>query len=311
MTTMSLVISPTLSIGKDLTVRRLGYGAIHLTGPGYWGPPADPDEAVRLLRRAVDLGVNFIDTADSYGPDTNEQLIRQALHPYPEDLVIATKGGMLRSGPQDWSRGNARPYIVPCGRPEYLRQQVEMSLRNLGLERIDLYELHSIDPAVPLADQLGALARLQEEGKIRHIGLSGQPGVVVDQLAEARGIVDIVAVENLYNLADRSSEDVLRYAEQHDIAFIPFFPLGLGALAKPEGILARVARRHQATPAQLAIAWLLHHSPNLVLIPGTSSVAHLEENMQAAGISLGETEIKELTDIVDSSGILMWRPGAV
>lgn len=302
--------SPTFTFGPDLPVRRLGYGALHLTGPGYWGPPADPEAAVRVLRRAVDLGVTFIDTADSYGPDTNEQLIRQALHPYPEHLVIATKGGMLRSGPHDWVRSSGQPYIAACGRPEYLRQQVEMSLRNLGLERIDLYELHTIDPAVPLADQLGELVRLQKQGKIRHIGISGQPGVTVDQLTQARGIADIVAVENLYNLADRSSEDVLRYAEQHNIAFIPFFPLGHGDLARPDGILARLAGRYQATPTQLALAWLLHHSPNLLLIPGTSSVAHLEENMQAADISLDEAEMTALVDVVDRSGISTWRPSA-
>jgi aryl-alcohol dehydrogenase-like predicted oxidoreductase len=301
--------SPSLVLGTDLPVRRLGFGALHLTGPGYWGPPADPEGAVRVLRRAVDLGVSFIDTADSYGPNTNEQLIRRALHPYPEHLVIGTKGGMLRSGPKDWIRGNGQPYIVACGRPEYLRQQVEMSLCNLGLERIDLYELHSIDPVVPLADQLGELVRLQEQGKIRHIGLSGQPGVTIEQLTQAREIADIVAVENLYNLADRSSEDVLRYAEEHGIAFIPFFPLAHGDLARPGSILARLADQHRATPAQLALAWLLQHSPNLLLIPGTSSVAHLEENMQAADIDLDETEMKALTDEIDRSGISTWRPG--
>jgi pyridoxine 4-dehydrogenase len=302
--------SPTFTLGTDLPVHRLGYGALHLTGPGYWGPPADPDEAVRVLRRAVDLGVTFIDTADSYGPDTNEQIIHRALYPYPEQLVIATKGGMLRSGPRDWTRSDGQPYIVPCGRPEYLRQQVEMSLRNLGLERIDLYELHSIDPAVPLADQLGELVRLREQGKIRHIGVSGQPGVTVDQLAQAHEIADVVAVENLYNLADRSLEDVLVYAERHGIAFIPFFPLGHGDLAKSDGVLAGLAAQHEATPAQLALAWLLHHSPNILLIPGTTSIAHLEENIQAAEIGLEESEIAALTDAIDRSGMPIWRPGA-
>lgn len=196
-------ITTQLTIGGDLTVNRLGYGAMHLTGPGMWGEPTDPQGAIRVLRRAVDLGVNFIDTADSYGPGTNEQIIRRALHPYPVDLVISTKGGLLRSGPTDWTR-DGDPYIVPLGRPEYLRQQVEVSLRNLNLDCIGLYQLHRIDPAVPLADQLGELVRLQQQGKIRHLGLSGQPWVTVDELTQARAIADIVAVENLYNVADRA-----------------------------------------------------------------------------------------------------------
>ncbi len=301
-------LSPTFTLGKDLPVHRLGYGAMHLTGPGFWGPPADPDEAVRVLRRAVDLGVDFIDTADSYGPDTNEQIIRRALHPYPEHLVIATKGGMLRSGPQDWIRGSGEPYIVALGRPEYLRQQVEMSLRNLGLERIDLYQLHRIDPAVPLADQIGELVRLQEQGKIHHIGLSGQPEVTVDQLTQAREIADITAVENLYNIADQTSEPVLRYAEENDIAFIPWFPMGHGDLTGPDSVLATLANHYGATPAQLALAWLLHHSPNILLIPGTSSVAHLEENLQAADIKLDDADMATLTDA--ASTVPTWRPSA-
>jgi pyridoxine 4-dehydrogenase len=300
---------PTLTLGKDLTVNRLGYGAMHLTGPGFWGPPADPEEAVRVLRRAVDLGVDFIDTADSYGPDTNEQIIRRALHPYPEHLVIATKGGMLRSGPQDWIRSSGRePYIVALGRPEYLRQQVEMSLRNLGLERIDLYQLHRIDPAVPFDDQIGELARLKEEGKIRHIGLSGQPEVTVDQLTQARLITDIVAVENLYNIADQTCEDVLRYAEENDIAFIPWFPMGHGDLTGPDSMLTTLAKYYGASPAQLALAWLLHHSPNILLIPGTSSVAHLEENLQAANIQLDGSDISALNDAAARSTVPVWRP---
>lgn len=300
-------LSLTLTLGKDLPVHRLGYGAMHLTGPGIWGPPADPEEAVRVLRRAVDLGVDFIDTADSYGPDTNEQIIRRALHPYPEHLVIATKGGMLRSGPEDWTR-DGEPYVVALGRPEYLRQQVEMSLRNLGLERIDLYQLHRIDAAVPLADQFGELVRLQEQGKIRHIGLSGQPGVTVDQLTQAREIANIVAVENLYNIADQTSEDVLRHAEENDIAFIPWFPMGHGDLTGPDSILATLASDYEATAAQLALAWLLHHSPNILLIPGTSSVAHLEENLQAADIKLGESDLAALTDVAARSTVPTWRP---
>lgn len=304
----SLKLPPaTFTLGGDLTVRRLGFGAMYLTGPGYWGPPADPEAAVRVLRRAVDLGVNFIDTADAYGPDTNEQIIRRALHPYPPDLVITTKGGLLRSGPEDWTRRD-RPYIVPCGRPAYLRQQVEMSLRNLGRECIDLYQLHRIDPAVPLADQLGELARLREQGKIRHIGLSGQPEVTVEQIVKAREITEIVAVENLYNVADRSGEKALRYAEEHGIAFIPWFPMGHGDLAKPGSVLAGFARKHGATPAQMAIAWLLHKSPAIIAIPGTSSLNHLEENMGAASISLDEAEMTALADA--AAAVSTWRPSA-
>jgi aryl-alcohol dehydrogenase-like predicted oxidoreductase len=300
----------TLTLGTDLPVHRLGYGAMHLTGPGYWGPPTDPDEAVRVLRRAVDLGVTFIDTADSYGPDTNEQLIRQALHPYPDNLVIGTKGGMLRSGPSDWVRGGGAPYIVALGRPAYLRQQVEMSLRNLGLERIDLYQLHRIDPLVPLADQLGELVELQREGKIRHIGISGQPAVTVDQLVQAREIADIVAVENLYNVADQTSEDVLWYAEEHDIAFIPWFPLGHGDLTGPGSPLAALAGAYGVTPAQLALAWLLHRSPQILLIPGTSSIRHLEDNMRAAEITLDDERMAAIVDAVVQSEVRPWRPSA-
>ena len=300
----------TLTLGADLPVHRLGYGAMHLTGPGFWGPPTDPGEAVRVLRRAVDLGVTFIDTADSYGPDTNEQIIRQALHPYPADLVIGTKGGMLRSGPSDWVRGSGAPYIVALGRPAYLRQQVEMSLRNLGLECIDLYQLHRIDPAVPLADQLGELVTLQQEGKIHHIGISGQPAVTVDQLVQAREIADIVAVENLYNVADQTSDDVLRYAEDHDIAFIPWFPLGHGDLTGPASPLAALAAEYGATPTQLALAWLLHQSPQILLIPGTSSIGHLEDNMRAAQVTLGEPRMAAIADAVAQSKVQTWRPSA-
>ncbi|MDC0742658.1 aldo/keto reductase [Polyangium mundeleinium] len=297
--------SSTFRLGGDLPVRRLGYGAMYLTGPGMWGPPTDPDAAIRLLRRAVDLGVNFIDTADSYGPDANEQIIRRALHPYPAGLVITTKGGLLRSGPEDWTRRD-QPYIVPCGRPAYLRQQVEMSLRNLGLERIELYQLHRIDPAVPLADQLGELVRLREQGKIRHIALSGQPEVSIEQLEKALAITEIVAVENLYNVADRAGEPVLRYCEERGIAFIPWFPMGHGALAGPGSILAGFARKRSLTPAQLALAWLLHKSPAILAIPGTSSLTHLEENLRAAQIKLDEKEMSEIADIAAS--VPTWRP---
>ncbi|WP_329048485.1 aldo/keto reductase [Streptomyces violaceus] len=273
-------------IGGDLPVHRLGFGTMRLTGPGVWGEPADRAEAVRVLRRAVELGVTFIDTADSYGPFTAEQLIREALHPYADDLVIATKGGLTRQGPGQW---------LPVGRPEYLRQQVELSLRHLGLERIDLYQLHRIDPQVPLADQLGGLAELREAGKIRHIGLSE---VSLAELEEARAITEIVSVQNMYNLAERKSEDVLEYAEANGIGFIPWFPIATGQLARPGGPLDAVAKEYDATPSQLALAWLLRRSPALLPIPGTSSVAHVEENIGAARIRLSDSAYQSLVDAV-------------
>jgi pyridoxine 4-dehydrogenase len=275
--------SGTFAIGGDLPVHRLGYGAMRLTGPGVWGDPKDPDEAVRVLRRAVELGVNFIDTADSYGPFVSENLIRKALHPYREDLVIATKAGLTRQGPNEWR---------PVGRPEYLRQQAELSLRHLGVDRIDLYQLHRIDPQVPLADQLGELVALQQEGKIRHIGLSQ---VSVEQLRQAREIATIVSVQNLYNLANRADEDVLNYAEQENIGFIPWFPIATGELAAPGGPLAAISAEHGASPAQLALAWLLRRSPAVLPIPGTSSVAHVEENIAAARITLTDDEFESLS----------------
>jgi aryl-alcohol dehydrogenase-like predicted oxidoreductase len=278
--------SGTFAIGGDLPVNRLGYGAMQITGPGVWGDPKDPDEAVRVLRRAVELGVNFIDTADSYGPFVSENLIRTALHPYADDLVIATKAGLTRSGPGDWR---------PVGRPEYLRQQLHLSLRHLGVERIDLYQLHRIDPAVPLTDQLGALVELQQEGKIRHIGVSE---VTVDQLKQAREIAEIVSVQNLYNLANRNAEDVLDYAAAENIAFIPWFPIATGELARPGGPLDTFAKEHGATPSQLALAWLLRRSPVILPIPGTSSVAHVEENTEAATITLTDEEFAALTAAV-------------
>lgn len=305
---MTTTMPSRLPIGGDLTVARLGFGAMHLTGPGMWGEPRDPDNAIRVLRRAVELGVNFIDTADAYGPGTNERIIRRALHPYPDDLVICTKGGLLRSGPTDWTRADGDPYVMPLGRPEYLRQQVEVSLYNLGVDRIDLYQLHSIDPTVPLADQLGELARLREQGKIRHIGLSGQPGVTVDEITESRAITEIAAVENLYNIADRSGEDSLWHAEKHGIAFIPWFPLGHGDLVADGGVLGPLASRFGATPAQLALAWLLHHSPATVLIPGTTSVRHLEENMRAADLRLSPADMAAVTAEVDRLRPVTWRP---
>ncbi|MGK8487393.1 aldo/keto reductase [Nocardia asiatica] len=282
--------SGTFAIGGDLPVHRLGYGAMQLTGPGVWGDPKDPQEAVRVLRRAVELGVNFIDTADSYGPFVSEKLIREALHPYPEDLVIATKAGLTRQGPNEWR---------PVGRPEYLRQQAELSLRHLGVDRIDLYQLHRIDPQVPLADQLGELVALQQEGKIRHIGLSQ---VSVEQLRQAREIATIVSVQNLYNLANRADEDVLNYAEQENIGFIPWFPIATGELAAPGGPLAAISAEHGATPAQLALAWLLRRSPVVLPIPGTSSVAHVEENTAAARINLSDEEFEALSAVAGSTG---------
>ncbi|HEX3796756.1 MAG TPA: aldo/keto reductase [Acidimicrobiales bacterium] len=278
--------SGTFELGGDLTVNRLGYGAMQLTGPGIWGDPRDPEEAVRVLRRAVELGVTLIDTADSYGPFVSELFIKKALHPYPEDLVIATKAGLTRAGPGDWR---------PVGRPEYLRQQAELSLRHLGLERIDLFQLHRIDAKVPLAEQLGELVLLQEEGKIRHIGLSE---VSVDELKEAQKTATIVSVQNLYNLADRSAEALLDHVEAANIAFIPWFPLATGALAESGGPLAELASRKGATGAQLALAWLLGRSPVMLPIPGTSTVAHLEDNMAAATISLSDEEMEALTGAV-------------
>jgi aryl-alcohol dehydrogenase-like predicted oxidoreductase len=271
-------------IGGTLPVVRLGYGAMQLTGPGVWGDPADPDEAVRVLRRAVDLGVNFIDTADSYGPVVSEQLIRKALHPYPADLVIATKAGLTRHGPSIWK---------PVGRPEYLRQQCEMSLRNLGLEQIPLYQLHRIDPQVPVADSVGELKALQEEGKIGHIGLSE---ITVDDLLEAQKTATIATVQNLYNLSNRSAEALLEHSEQHDIGFIPWFPLATGELSKPGGPLAAISEQHGASPSQLALAWLLRRSRVMLPIPGTSSVAHVEENIGAAEIELTDAEFQALAD---------------
>jgi aryl-alcohol dehydrogenase-like predicted oxidoreductase len=263
----------------------MGYGAMQITGPGIWGDPKDPEEALRVLRRTIELGVNFIDTADSYGPFVSELLIKKALHPYRDDLIIATKAGLTRSGPDDWR---------PVGRPEYLRQQVHLSLRHLGLERIDLLQLHRIDPKVPLADQVGELALLQKEGKIRFIGLSE---VSVDELEEAGEYASIVSVQNLYNLAKRDAEPLLDYCEQHSVGFIPWFPLATGALAKDDGPLAGMAKRYNAKPAQLALAWLLKRSPVMLPIPGTSRVAHLEENVAASSIDLSEEDFQELSKL--------------
>jgi pyridoxine 4-dehydrogenase len=275
--------SGTFDIGGSTTVHRLGYGAMQLTGSGVWGPPRDHDEAIRVLRRAVELGVDFIDTADSYGPFVSEELIREALHPYPEHLVIATKAGLTRSGPGDWR---------PVGRPEYLRQQCLLSLRHLGLERIELFQLHRIDPKVPLADQVGELKLLQDEGKIRHIGLSE---VSVDELAAAQEIATIASVQNRYNIADRESEALLDYSETEGIGFIPWFPLATGELSRPGGVLDGIAKELDATPSQLALAWLLERSPVMLPIPGTSTVAHLEDNLDAAKVQLTDAQFEALS----------------
>lgn len=305
-----LGINPQLTLGDDLVVNRIGYGAMHLTGYGMWGPPDDPVAAIRLLRHAVhELGVNFIDTADAYGPGDNERIIRDALFPYPRNLVISTKGGMLRAGPKDWIHGEpGAPYITPLGRPEYLRQQVEMSLRHLKLERISLYQLHSIDPRVPLTDSVGELVRLQQQGKIHHIGLSNQPGVSIAQLDEARKVANIVAIENLYNIADRADDATLDYAEQQGVAFIPWFPLGHGGLVGPDSVLIPIARRYNATPSQLALAWLLHRSSATLLIPGTTSIEHLQQNAQALKLSLSDEDMASITAAVDRANPPTWRP---
>jgi len=274
--------SGTFAISGDLPVHRLGFGAMRITGKGIWGPPDDHDEAIRVLRRSIDLGIDFIDTADSYGPDVSELLIAEALHPYPQGLVIATKAGFRRPGPNQWRED---------GRPEYLRSQVHGSLERLRLERIDLLQLHRIDPKVPLEDQIGALARLQQEGKIRHIGLSE---VRVDQIEAVRRLVDVVSVQNLYNMVNRKSEDVLDYAEAERIGFIPWFPLATGNLASPDGPLARAAARLGAMPSQVALAWLLRRSPVMLPIPGTSRVKHLEENTAAALLDLDQQTMEEL-----------------
>ena len=272
----------TFRIGSDLEVDRLGFGAMRLTGKGIWDEPKDTDEAKRVLKRAVDLGVNFIDTADSYGPDVSERLIGEALSPFPKGLVVATKGGLTRQGPDQW---------LPVGRPEYLAQQVEMSLRFLKTTVIDLWQLHRIDPKVPVEESLGAIAKLQQQGKIRHIGLSEVKPAEIDR---ARQVVDIVSVQNRYNVGDREHEDVLEYCEEHGLAFIPWYPVAAGKLAQPGGKLDTIAKRHGASVAQLSIAWLLYRSPVMLPIPGTSSVAHLEENLKAATISLSDAELKEI-----------------
>jgi len=274
--------SGTFSIGSK-TVHRLGFGAMRLTGKGIWRPPADHDEAVRVLRRAVELGVDFIDTANSYGPYVSEEIIREALHPYPEQVLVATKAGLVRHGPDEWQ---------PVGRPEYLRQEAELSLRRLGVERIDLFQLHRIDPKVPAEDQVGELKKLQDEGKIDQIGLSE---VSVGEIKLARDIAEVATVQNLYNLTNRQSEDVLDYATAEGIGFIPWFPIASGKLAEPGGPVDHIVRATGATPAQVSLAWLLARSPVVLPIPGTSKVSHLEENLGAAGLTLTDEQVAELT----------------
>jgi pyridoxine 4-dehydrogenase len=271
----------TFALGEDLIVNRLGFGAMRLTGEGIWGEPDDPEEACRVLRRAVELGVNLIDTADSYGPEVSERLIAEALHPYPDDLVIATKGGLTRP----------RGRWVPDGRPEHLREACEGSLKRLEVERIDLYQLHRPDPRIAFEDSVWALAELKDEGKISHVGLSN---VGVRELEIALDIVPIASVQNRYNLSDRSSEAVLQACERENVGFIPWFPLATGKLARPGGPLKEIAARHSATPSQVALDWLLGHSPAMLPIPGTSSVAHLEENVAATTLELTDEEMAAL-----------------
>jgi aryl-alcohol dehydrogenase-like predicted oxidoreductase len=281
----------TLGAGSErtTTVHRLGYGAMQITGPGIWDEPADRGACIAVLRRAVELGVDFIDTADSYGPEVSERLIFEALHPYPEGLVIATKAGLTRQGPDQW---------LPVGRPEYLRQQCELSLRRLGLERIDLFQLHRIDPKVPADEQFGLLADLVSEGKVAHIGLSQ---VSVDELEAALNVVSVVSVQNLFNLTNRSSADVLAHCEAQGIGFIPWFPVASGGLTGPDTAMGTVVAETGATPTQVALAWLLHRSPVMLPIPGTKSVDHVEENCEAATLQLTDTQMDALNKIHDAS----------
>jgi pyridoxine 4-dehydrogenase len=279
---ISASASGAFEIGGELPVNRLGFGAMRLTGEGVWGEPRNPEECRRVLRRAVELDVNLIDTADAYGPEVSERLIAEALHPYPDDLVIATKGGLTRSGPNQWH---------PNGRPEHLRAACEGSMTRLRLERIELYQLHRVDPKVPLEESVGALIQLREEGKIARIGLSN---VSLDQLRRARRLTPIVSVQNRYNLSNRASEDVMEACARERIAFLPWDPLSTGRLAAHGTPLAAMAERHHATPAQVALAWLLHRSDVMLPIPGTASVEHLEENVGAVGIELSGDELKEL-----------------
>ncbi|HEV2787709.1 MAG TPA: aldo/keto reductase [Solirubrobacteraceae bacterium] len=278
----TVVASGTLTLGGDITVHRLGFGAMRITGRGVWGPPPDREVAKAVLRRVVELGIDLIDTADSYGPHVSEELIAEALHPYPDGLTIATKGGLERTGPGQWPRN---------GRPAHLKSACEGSLRRLRVDRIDVYQLHSPDRTVPYADSVGALKELRDAGKIRHIGVSN---VSVAQLGEARSIVDVVSVQNRYNLVDRGSQDVLELCERDGLAFLPWYPLAAGNLALPGGVVAEIAHRRGFTPGQVALAWLLQRSPVMLPIPGTGSVEHLEENAEAALLTLTDDEVARL-----------------
>jgi pyridoxine 4-dehydrogenase len=275
----------TFRVGKDMEVNRLGFGAMRITGEGIWGEPRDREAAKALVRRAVDLGVNFIDTADAYGPAVSEPIIGDALAPYAQGVVVATKGGLVRTGPNQWR---------PLGRPEYLTQQVELSLRWLKVDRIDLWQLHRIDPNVPVEESLGAIKRLQEAGKIRHIGLSE---VSVAEIERARKVVDVVSVQNEYNVITRKSEDVVNYCEAHNLGFIPWFPVAAGRLTQPGSKLDSIAKKHNATVAQVSIAWLLHRSPVMLPIPGTSSIEHLIENIKSQNLTLSDDEFTALNAI--------------
>ena len=275
-------VAKTFKLGGDLEVNRLGFGAMRIVGDGVWGEPKDPENSKRVLRRAVELGVNFIDTADAYGPDIGERLIGEEFAPYQPGLVIATKGGLTRQGPSKW---------VPVGRAEYLEQQVEMSLRFLKTERLDLWQLHRIDPKTPVEESLGAIKKMQEAGKIRHVGLSE---VKVPEIEQARKVAEIVSVQNKYNIGDRAHEDVLEYCTKHGIAFIPWSPVAAGKLAQPGGALDEAAKKYDVTVSQLSLAWLLHHSPVLLPIPGTSSVKHLEENLKAGDVTLSDAQWAEI-----------------
>jgi len=275
-------ISKTFVLGGDLTVNRLGFGAMRIVGEGIWGEPKDPENSKKVVRRAVELGVNFIDTADSYGPAVSERLIGEALVPCPKDVVVATKGGLTRQGPNKWA---------PVGRPEYLIQELEMSLRYLKKEAIQLWQLHRIDPKTPVEESLGAMKEMQKQGKIHHIGLSE---VKVPEIERARKVVEIVSVQNKYNVGDRAHDDVVDYCEKHGIAFIPWFPVAAGKLVQPGGALDAAAKKHGIAVSQLCLAWLLHRSPVILPIPGTSSVEHLEENMKAADVQLTDAEWAEI-----------------
>ncbi|MFS2152690.1 aldo/keto reductase [Rhizobium sp. Rhizsp42] len=282
MTEYSAAKSESFKIGGDMEVNRLGFGAMRVTGPGIWGPPADHGEAIRTLKRLPSLGVNFIDTADSYGPDVSEWLIKDALHPYNNGSIVATKGGLTRHGPDIW---------LPVGRPEYLIQQVHKSLRNLGVERIDLWQLHRIDSRVPAKEQFDAIKSLIDSGLVRHAGLSE---VSVADIEAASKVFKVATVQNRYNLVDRTSEDVLDYCTKHGIGFIPWYPLAAGELAKPGSLLDTVAKQHSVSPSQIALAWVLKRSPVMLPIPGTSKVKHLEENVRAADVTLTDDQFRAL-----------------